>query len=150
MDLLQASRSVVRTTSVTNGATASVTLDVLGFDALSVDVLYNATHATNAPAVLRLVDSDTDNATAYGTITKLVSGTDYTVVGGAVVSDVGAVYRFDLGLQDVKRYVRLQCSPATAVGATAATVVVAARLHKAEQGPATASAKGALVAATRG
>lgn len=148
MDLVQASKSVVRSEAVTNGATASVSLDVVGFDALSVDVLYKATHATNAPAVLRLVDSN-DNTT-FGTITKLVSGTDYTVVGGAVVSDVGAVYRFDLGLQDVKRYVKLECSPATAVGATAATVVVACRLHKAEQGPATATAKGALVAATRG
>jgi hypothetical protein len=146
MDLVQASKSVIANLTATSAQTASATIDVVGYDALSVDVFYRPT-AVGAPAVLRLVDSD-DNTT-FGTITKLVSGTDYTPAA-AVTAATGNIYRFDVGLQDVKRYVQVQVTPNTGVGATAATVIVAARLHKGEQGPVSATDKGVTQAVARG
>jgi hypothetical protein len=149
MDLVQASKSVIANLTATATQTASATIDVVGYDALSVDVFYRPT-AAGAPAVLRLVDSN-DNTT-FGTITKLVSGTDYTLVSaGAVGTAVtGSIYRFDLGLQDIKRYVQVQVTPNSAVDSTAATVIVAARLHKGEKGPVSATDKGVTQAVARG
>lgn len=145
MDLVQGSKSVVQALTANSLQTASATIDVVGFDAISVDVLYRPT-AVGAPAVLRIVGSN--DQTTYATISGLVSGTDYTPAA-AVTAAPGTVYRFDASLKDVGRYIRVEVTPNTAVEATAATVVVAARLHKAEKGPVSAADKGVSQAVVR-
>lgn len=144
MDMVQATKSVVSSLTATSAQTASSTIDVVGFDAISVDVLYRPT-AAGAPSVLRLVGSN--DQTTFSTISGLVSGTDYTIATAGTTS--GLVYRFDASLKHVGRYVRVEVTPNSAVGATAATVVVAARLSQAEKGPVSASDKGVGQAVVR-
>src|SRR5271155_4820081 len=56
--------------SYTNGATAALTIDTLGFDAVSIDAVLGASNAaTNVPSVFNLQTADVTNASSFGNIT---------------------------------------------------------------------------------
>ena len=132
--------SIADAAGVASGATHSVAIDTIGFDALSVDVVYRSQANTAAPAVVTLKHSDTDGS--YGTISGLVQGTDFSV--GTVVTNVANVTRFEVNTRPLKRYVQVAVTPAAgSAGATNNDVVVAARLGRAEAGIDSASESGA-------
>lgn len=141
------SRSVVSVSpgvaGVASAGTHTVAIDTLGYDHVSIDVLYRSLANTSAPSVIRIQHSDTDAATSYGTISGLISGTDYTlasVTNTAVVN----VTRFDIGTKALRRYIQVGVTPssdATANG-TNNDIVIAARLSKGEVGVSSASGAG--------
>ena len=131
MDLVQNSKSSVGVSYVNSAETASHTIDCLGFDAVSVDAIVQSNINTAAPAVVKFETSD-DNTT-FATVTGLVQGTDYTLAGVANTANPN-VTRFDVSTKALERYVKISVTPAAAVGTTDASVVIDARLHKAEAG----------------
>ena len=136
MNHLEATKSDVKVSaSVATNATHSHEIDTIGFNYLSVDVIYGAfSSATSQYAtVLKLQESDT-------------SGSGQTDVPGAVVvagsgattgAKNGAVARLNLDLRGNKRYVTVVTTPGSA-----APVVTAARLGKANDMPYNAATAG--------
>jgi hypothetical protein len=131
MDLVQNSKSSVGVSYVNSAETASHAFDCVGFDAVSIDAIVQTNEETTAPAVVKFETSD-DNTT-FATVTGLIQGTDYTPAGVASTADAN-VTRFDVSLKGLERYVKVSVTPSGDVGTNDATVVVAARLHKAEEG----------------
>ena len=144
MDLVQQTKSVLSISlaaGVASGATHTVAVDTLGFDAASIDVSYRSINHTAAPAVIAVKHSDTD--ASYGAITGIVQDTDYTVLGVANTATVN-VTRFDINTRGLKRYLQVSVTPAAAAAtATGNVVVVACRLGKGEAGIDSASDAGA-------
>lgn len=131
--------SISDAAGLASGSTHSVAIDTIGFDALSVDVLYRSQANTAAPSVVTLKHSDTDGS--YGTISGLVQGTDFTIA--TVATNVANVTRFEVNTRSLKRYVQVAVTPAAGSGgATNNDVVVAARLGRAESGIDSASESG--------
>jgi len=144
MDPVQNTKSVVSLSAaagVASAGTHTVAIDCLGFDTVSIDVGYRSIANTAAPSVVSVKHSDTDGS--YGAISGVVQGTDYTVAGVANTATVN-VTRFDLSTKALKRYVQVAVTPSAEATSNASnnTVVVAARLGKAEQGTDTAAKAG--------
>ena len=131
MDLVQNSKSSVGVSYVNSAETASHSFDCVGFDAVSVDAIVQTNEETTAPAVVKFEVSD-DNTT-FATVSGLVQDTDYTLAGVANTASAN-VTRFDVSTKALARYVKISVTPSGDVGTNDATVVIAARLHKAERG----------------
>lgn len=146
MNHAQNHKSVVSITpaaGLATGSTHSAAIDTLGFDSASIDVSYRNIASTAAPAVVTLLHSDTDGS--YVTAAGFISGTDYTVAGVANTATVN-ITRFDVSTKSLRRYLQVNVTPAAAGGAASnTTIVVSARLGRAESGPDTASEVGANV-----
>lgn len=132
MDIVAATKSHVVVGTSTSAAAYTTRFDVIGFDAASVDVHYVPTVA-GAPASIALTHS------SDGTTFSTFSGLSYTLVTAATS---GGIYRFEVPTKDLERWVRVSTTSGTAAGTNGWTVAVAARLHKAAQGPANATNKG--------
>ena len=131
MDLVQNSKSSVGVSYVNSAETASHSFDCVGFDAVSIDAIVQTNEETTAPAVVKFETSD-DNTT-FATVSGLVQSTDYTLAGVANTASAN-VTRFDVSMKGLERYVKVSVTPSGDVGTNNATVVIAARLHKAESG----------------
>ena len=128
------------TTGVASAGTHTVAIDCLGYDSVSIDVAYRSIINTSAPSVVAIRHSDTDASTAYGTISGLVQGTDYSLVGVSNTAVVN-VTRFEVSTKALRRYLQVAVTPsadATANG-TNTDIVVAARLGRGEVGVDSAS-----------
>jgi hypothetical protein len=132
---------VLATTSLTNGATGTGSVDTLGYDFLSLDLLQTTSNnTTNNLSVCKLSESDTTDATNYSDITAFVGdGTDGFTVPAADTSN-SQLYKFNMDLRGRKRYIKLTASPLTTQSLTAI-----ANLHKAEQAPVSATNAGVAV-----
>ncbi len=144
MDYVANSKSVVSLSlaaGVASASTHTVAIDCLGYDSVSIDVGYRSIAHTSAPSVVTVKHSDTDGS--YGTISGLVQGTDFTVVGVANTATVN-ITRFDICTKDLKRYLQVAVTPSADAtsNATNNTVVVAARLGNGEIGVNSASDAG--------
>ena len=131
---------------VNSAQTASHSFDCVGFDAVSVDAIVQTNEETTAPAVVKFEVSD-DNTT-FATVSGLVQDTDYTLAGVANTASAN-VTRFDVSTKSLARYVKISVTPSGDVGTNNATVVVAARLHKAERGIDSATDAGVEVRAVK-
>ena len=137
MNFLENSKTVVGTTVTSAAGTATLTIDRLGYDYASIDVVVavSATPANTAASILNVLTlSGGDTTTAGSSI--------YTVAAPAASAAVTAqpsVVRFDIDLRGKGRYVKVDATPATSLATT-----IVARLGKGEVGPETASAKGVL------
>jgi hypothetical protein len=123
------------TTSVAASATYSHEIDTLGYEAVSIDVVYSAFTATtsNAAPVLRLTQHDV-TGTGQTNISGMVGGTDFTVAAGATTGNTGYVHRFNVDCRGKKRFLTLYTSPGNTVAVTSV-----ARLGRAEEAPTSAS-----------
>jgi hypothetical protein len=126
---------VLATSSLTNGATGTGSVDTIGYDRLELTVLQTTSNnTTNNLSVCKLSESDTTDATNYSDITKFVGdGTGGFTVPVADTSN-SQLYVFNLDLRARKRYIKLTVSPVTTQSITAI-----ASLSKAEQMPVTAA-----------
>jgi hypothetical protein len=119
---------------VNNAAVTVASVDRKGFDYAVIKLILGATDA--ALTVCKLQESD-DNSTWAD-----ISGLDYSIAPNALptATDDNHLFAFDVDLRARKRYLR----PAITVGsgATGAFVCVIAELHRPEQMPATAVARG--------
>lgn len=129
---------LINNSSTTNAATAAGFVDCAGYDHLTISVtLPTADVVSNAPSVLRIMESDlTTSPTAptnYATISGYVAGTDYTIPNAitSATSITAPFALFDVPLKARKRFIRLEVSPRTTQIVTAEAI-----LTEAEQTPA--------------
>jgi hypothetical protein len=121
--------------AVASSATHSHTIDTLGCDYASIDVVFSTfTGSTSSYAsVLKVRESDEANANFAD-----VSGMAVTSAGaGAQSGDNGAVARFNVDMRGRKRYLRVVATPGAA-----ATIASVARLSKVEDMPINATGAG--------
>jgi hypothetical protein len=127
---------------ITSSATHSMEIDTLGFKVASIDVAFEkvAAAGTNSAVALVLKLQHGDSTSSYSDLTGYVGGTSFTIPTPAnTTSDV--VVRFDVDLRGKKRYLKV-----VATGNATGSVYSVARLGKPEDGPDTATEKGASVA----
>jgi hypothetical protein len=148
--------------SYTNGATAALTIDTLGFDAVSIDAVLSASNnATNVPSVFNLQTADVTNASSFGNVTangavNYGSGTSNQTVtanSGSLTSyyttantstSAADVITYDLALVGGKqRYLKVSISPVTTQ-----TIAIVANLYRGAIEPATSVGKNVQVWAT--
>lgn len=137
MNDLEYTKTVVGTTVTSAAATATLTIDTLGYAYASVDVIVatSATPANTSASILNVLTlSQGDTNTAGSSV--------YTVAAPAASVAVTAqpsVVRLDVDLRGKSRYLKVDATPATALATT-----IVARLGKGAEGPETASAKSVL------
>jgi hypothetical protein len=127
---------------ITTSATHSMEIDTLGFKVASIDVAFEkvAAAGTNSAVALVLKLQHGDSTSSYSDLSGYVGGTSFTIPTPAnTTSDV--VVRFDVDLRGKKRYLKV-----VATGNATGSVYSVARLGKPEDGPDTATEKGASVA----
>ena len=137
MNFLENSKTVVGTTVTSAAGTATLTIDRLGYDYASIDVIVavSATPANTSASILNVL-------TLSGGETTTAGSSIYTVAvpaASAAVTAQPSVVRMDIDLRGKGRYVKVDATPATSLATT-----IVARLGKGEVGPETASAKGVL------
>jgi len=116
-------------------ATASLTVDTIGYDYCSLTVLRGSNAATTFANVLKIEESD-DNS-SYGNVTAFVAGGTggFTVPAISTAGTAGtSVVKLDVDTKARKRYLKVSYTP----GATA-TVAITGRLSRAAEAPANAS-----------
>ena len=137
MNHLESTKTVVGTTVTSSAGTATLTIDTLGYDYASVDVVVaiSATPANTSASILNVLTlSQGDTNTAGSSV--------YTVAvpaASVAVTAQPSVVRLDVDLRGKGRYVKVDATPATSLATT-----IVARLGKGEIGPESASAKGVL------
>ncbi len=137
MNYLEASKTVVGSTVTSAAGTATLTIDRLGYDYVSIDVAVavSTTPANTAASILNVLTlSQGDTNTAGSSV--------YTVAvpaASVAVTNQPSVVRLDVDLRGKGRYVKVDATPATSLATT-----IVARLGKGEVGPESASAKGVL------
>jgi hypothetical protein len=110
--------------STTNGGTASGYIDTRGARYLVAQVSASTSNnATNKYSVLKLMEADTTDATAFANVSGAVGGTDFTIPN-AVTTGVWD-FQFRVDLRKRKRYLQVVASPVT----TVVTGAVGALLH---------------------
>ena len=121
-------------------ATATLTIDTLGYDVASVAVLRASNASTVFANAIKIADSD-DNS-SYTDVTALVGGG----TGGFSIPAIGAtatgsasILKLDVDTKARKRYLRVSYTP----GASA-TVSIVARLGRGEEAPVTAADIGVI------
>jgi hypothetical protein len=127
---------------ITTSATHSMEIDTLGFKVASIDVAFEkvAAAGTNSAVALVLKLQHGDSTSSYADLSGYVGGTSFTIPTPAnTTGDV--VVRFDVDLRGKRRYLRV-----LATGNATGSVYSVARLGKPEDGPDTATEKGASVA----
>jgi hypothetical protein len=123
----------VESAAVGSTATATLTIDTLGYDHASVTVLRASNASTVFANVIKVEESD-DNS-AYSNVTALVGGG----VGGFSIpavsnTSVTSVLKMDIDTKAKKRYLKVSYTP----GVTA-TLAMVADLSRGEESPTSAS-----------
>jgi hypothetical protein len=127
---------------ITSSATHSMEIDTLGFKVASIDVAFEkvAAAGTNSAVALVLKLQHGDSTSSYADLSGYVGGTSFTIPTPANTT-ADTVVRFDVDLRGKRRYLRV-----LATGNATGSVYSVARLGKPEDGPDTATEKGASVA----
>jgi hypothetical protein len=130
----------VPTAAIGATATATLTIDTLGYDHASVNILRAANASTVFANVIKVEESD-DNS-SYSNVTALVGGGS----GGFSIPAIAAsatgsasILKLDIDTKAKKRYLKVSYTP----GASA-TVSIVARLGRGEVSPATAAEAGVV------
>lgn len=122
----------------TSSQTCTLTLDTLGFDHASIDVIYGPAASTSSVSqTLTLRQDDASNGSFADTVSGFTGDLKPAIYAGQTVTDTMTVSRLEIDCRGKKRYLRVQASPNTDT-----VIVVAARLSKAEEGPYDATTKG--------
>ena len=140
MNHLESTKTVAKlgTSDTTTAQTFTSSIDTLGYDYASIDVVFEANAATTDAVATALKLAHGDTTSAYTDLTAYVGGGS----GGFTIpttssSSASNVVRFNVDMRGKRRYLNVSATP------IAASVVCAvARLGKAEVGPANASEAG--------
>lgn len=131
-----AGKGAVYTSSQTN----TLTLDTLGYDYASIDVVYGPAASTSSVAqTLTLQEADAATGT-YSTVSGFSGDLKPAAYAGQTVTDTMTVSRLEVDCRGKKRYLRVATSPNTDT-----VIVVAARLGRGEEAPYNAATKGVRV-----
>lgn len=137
MNHLESTKTVVGTTVTSSAGTATLTIDTLGYDYASVDVVVavSSTAGHTAASILNVLTlSQGDTNTAGSSV--------YTVAvpaASVAVTNQPSVVRLDVDMRGKSRYLKIDATPAQSLSTT-----IVGRLGKGEIGPESASAKGVL------
>lgn len=124
----------------TSSQTNTLTLDTLGFDHASIDVIYGPAASTSSVAqTLTLRQGDASNAVTE-TMSGYTTGLAPTAYAGQTVTSQMTVSRIEVDMRGKKRYLAVATSPNTDT-----VIVIAARLSRSEEGPYDATTKGVAV-----
>ena len=124
----------------TSSQTATLTLDTVGYEYASIDVIAGPAASTSSVyQTLTLGESDVSTGT-YSTVTGFSGDLKPAAYAGQTVTDTMTVSRLDIDLRGKKRYLQVKASPNTDT-----VIVVSARLGKGEAGPVDATGKGVKV-----
>jgi len=130
----------VPTAAIGATATATLTIDTLGYDHASVNVLRASNASTVFANVIKVEEGDTTSS--YSNVTALVGGgTGGFSIPGIAAADTGSssILKMDIDTKAKKRYLRVSYTP----GASA-TVAIVARLGRGEVAPATNAEAGVI------
>lgn len=135
----------VPTAAIGATATATLTIDTLGYDHASVSVLRASNASTVFANAIKVEESD-DNS-SYSNVTALVGGgtggfSIPAIAAGATGS--ASILKMDIDTKAKKRYLKVSYTP----GASA-TVAIVARLGRGEVSPAT-NAEAGVIGLVRG
>jgi hypothetical protein len=136
---LENSKTVVGDPCTSATTTATLTLDTLGYDYASIEVVVakSAVAAHTAASVLSVLTlSQGDAATAGASV--------YTVAvpaASVAVTNQASVVRLDVDCRGKGRYLKIDATPATTLNTN-----IVARLGKGSEGPDTAAKKNVLEA----
>jgi len=124
----------------TSSQTATLTLDTLGFDFASIDVIFGPAASTSSVAqTLTLKQGDASNAVTEN-VTGFTGDLKPAAYAGQTVTDTMTISRLEVDLKGKKRYLAVAASPNTDT-----VIVVAARLARGEESPYDATSKGVKV-----
>ena len=127
---------LVTPASFTAGATMSGYVDSRGYDSLEIEVtMATANVVSNAPTVLKLMESDDTVTTNFANISGAVGGTDFTI--GNQLTSLPNLHVFAVDLRGRKRYIRCDVSPQTTQ-----ISCITAQLGRGEEAPVTATKAG--------
>ena len=134
----------IGTADTATDATFTHSIDTLGFDYASVDVVFEAGTAPTPDLPLVLTVGQSDDNTTFPNLTDFVGGGP----GGFTIptttsSTESNVARFNLDLRGKGRYLKVSATPADD-----SVICSVARLGKADVGPTTATDKGVAVTAS--
>jgi hypothetical protein len=134
---LESTKTVVGTTVTSSAGTATLTIDTLGYDYASVDVVVaiSATAGHTAASILNVLTLSQGDTTTAGSSVYTVA----VPAASVAVTAQPSVVRLDVDLRGKGRYLKVDATPATSLATT-----IVGRLGKGEIGPESASAKGAL------
>lgn len=126
------------TAAVGSTATATLTIDCLGYDHASVTVLRASNASTVFANAVKVEESD-DNS-SYSNVTALVGGgTGGFSIPAVSNTSVTSVLKMDIDTRAKKRYLKVSYTP----GASA-TVAIVGRLGRAEESPVSNSDAGVI------
>lgn len=126
------------TAAVGATATATLTIDTIGYDHLSMTVLRASNASTVFANVVKVEESD-DNV-SYTNVTALVGGgTGGFSIPAVSNTNAAAVMKMDIDTRAKKRYLKVSYTP----GASA-NVAIVGRLGRAEESPASNSDAGVI------
>jgi len=128
----------VESAAVGSTATATLTIDTIGYDHASVTVLRASNASTVFANVIKVEESD-DNS-SYSNVTALVGGGSggFTIPAVSNTS-VTSVLKMDIDTKAKKRYLKVSYTPGVS-----ATVAMVARLGRGEESPVTNSDAGVI------
>lgn len=137
MNHLESTKTVVGTTVTSSAGTATLTIDTLGYDYASVDVVVaiSATAGHTAASILNVLTLSQGDTTTAGSSVYTVA----VPAASVAVTSQPSVVRFDVDMRGKSRYLKIDATPAQSLATT-----IVGRLGKGEIGPESASAKGAL------
>ena len=119
-----ATKVAIKPQSVTSGATATGMVDRMGWEEAAVDVILDSQGSTSSnPSVLKLMQSDTTDASNFANITGFVGD----ATDGFVIPPAGAaatIVRLNVDARARKRYLQVVVSPDGATQLLAAVVTL--------------------------
>jgi hypothetical protein len=134
---LESTKTVVGTTVTSSAGTATLTIDTMGYDYASVDVVVaiSATAGHTAASILNVLTLSQGDTTTAGSSVYTVA----VPAASVAVTSQPSVVRFDVDLRGKSRYLKIDATPAQSLATT-----IVGRLGMGEVAPESASAKGAL------
>ena len=139
MNYLENSKTVVGDPCTSAATTATLTLDTLGYDYASIEVVVakSATPANTSASILNVLTLSQGDSTAAGSSVYTVA----VPAASVAVTNQASVIRLDVDCRGKGRYLKIDATPATVL-----TTNIVARLGKGSNGPDTASEKNVLSA----
>ena len=139
MNYLENSKTVVGDPCTSAATTATLTLDTLGYDYASIEVVVakSATPANTSASILNVLTLSQGDSTAAGSSVYTVA----VPAASVAVTNQASVVRLDVDCRGKGRYLKIDATPATVL-----TTNIVARLGKGSNGPDTASEKNVLSA----
>ena len=140
MNHLESTKTVASlgTSDTATNATFTHSIDTLGYDYASIDVVFEATASAAGAAATAIKLGQGDTSTAFDDITSFVGGGSggFTIPGTSLTS-ASNIVRFNLDMRGKKRFLRVSATPIAA-----SVVCSVARLGKGDVGPVSAAEVG--------